>query len=203
MTIDMKNAPLQAREEHIFAVTSSQRFLRMEGLGNEVPFFICPYAIEEQRDMQKVIVRLEHRLRFEDVRVLSINLYKLCLEILQKNGDLEYILKSEAKMGKAKLLEELQGVLDVEKVIIPAIRAEMEEASFNVLFLTGVGEVFPYIRSHNILNNLQSSAKDQPTLMFFPGQYRHSLEQGASLDLFGRLLDDKYYRAFNIYHCEA
>ena len=26
------------------------------------------------------------------------------------------------------------------------------------------------------------------------------LEEGASLDLFGRLHDDKYYRAFNIYH---
>ncbi|WP_261863114.1 DUF1788 domain-containing protein [Psychrobacter sp. JCM 18900] len=44
--------------------------------------------------------------------------------------------------------------------------------------------------------------KNQP-LSFFPGAYTHSLESGASLDLFGRLHDDKYYRAFNIYHCEA
>ena len=38
--------------------------------------------------------------------------------------------------------------------------------------------------------------------MFFPGEYSHSLEKGASLDLFGRLHDDKYYRAFNIYDRE-
>jgi hypothetical protein len=56
-----------------------------------------------------------------------------------------------------------------------------------VLFLTGIGEVFPYIRSHNVLNNLQSTPKDKPTVMFFPGEYRHSLEQGASLELFGLL----------------
>jgi len=72
-----------------------------------------------------------------------------------------------------------------------------------VIFLSGVGEVFPYIRSHNVLNNLQSTAKDKPTVMFFPGAYTHSLESGASLDLFGRLHDDKYYRAFNIFHCEV
>ena len=79
----------------------------------------------------------------------------------------------------------------------------MQDAEFDVMFITGVGEVFPYIRSHNVLNNLQSTAKDKPTVMFFPGAYTHSLETGASLDLFGRLHDDKYYRAFNIYHYEA
>jgi hypothetical protein len=39
--------------------------------------------------------------------------------------------------------------------------------------------------------------------MFFPGEYRHSLEQGASLELFERLHDDKYYRAFNIYETQV
>jgi hypothetical protein len=65
--------------------------------------------------------------------------------------------------------------------------------------INGVGEVYPYIRPHNVLNNLQRVAKDQPTVLFFPGAYTHSLEKGTSLDLFGRLHDDKYYRAFNIY----
>ncbi len=75
----------------------------------------------------------------------------------------------------------------------------MRERTFDVMFITGVGEVFPYIRSHNVLNNLQSTAQDRPTVMFFPGTYTQSLETGASLDLFGVLHDDKYYRAFNIF----
>jgi hypothetical protein len=78
----------------------------------------------------------------------------------------------------------------------------MQSAAFDVMFITGVGEVFPYIRSHNVLNNLQSAAKDKPTVMFFPGKYTHSLEGGASLDLFNIHQNDKYYRAFNIYHYE-
>ena len=86
---------------------------------------------------------------------------------------------------------------------MPAIAEKMRQREFDVMFITGVGEVFPYIRSHNVLNNLQSTAKEQPTVMFFPGDYTHSVEAGASLDLFGKLRDDKYYRAFNIYHAEV
>ncbi len=33
----------QQRFQHLFTVVSSERFLKMQGLGNEVPFFICPY----------------------------------------------------------------------------------------------------------------------------------------------------------------
>ena len=75
----------------------------------------------------------------------------------------------------------------------------MDKADFDVMFITGVGEVFPYIRSHTVLNNLQSTAKNKPTVMFFPGEYSQSLEEGSSLNLFGKLIDDNYYRAFNIY----
>jgi hypothetical protein len=113
------------------------------------------------------------------------------------------MIENEAKLTKPKLQEELQGILSVEHILIPAIADLISNTEFDVLFLTGVGEVFPFIRSHNVLNNLQSTAKEKPTVLFFPGTYTHSLESGASLDLFGRLHDDKYYRAFNIFHCEA
>ena len=86
-------------------------------------------------------------------------------------------------MSKFELKNELQSMLDVEHVIVPAIAAKMKAEKFDVLFITGVGEVFPYIRSHNILNNLQKRAKEKPTLMFFPGEYKHSIEKGASLEL--------------------
>jgi hypothetical protein len=128
-----------------------------------------------------------------------VNLYDLSIDLLQKRGIWNRILEIEETVSKARLKELLQGVLDPETHLVPAIASRMEEKSFDVMFITGVGEVFPYIRSHNVLNNLQSTAKEQPTVMFFPGTYEQSLESGASLDLFGRLHDDKYNRAFNIY----
>jgi hypothetical protein len=63
-----------------------------------------------------------------------------------------------------------------------------------MLFIKGVGKVFPFIRSHIVLNNLQSAVKNIPTLMFFPGEY-----SGKSLKLFNLLEDDNYYRANNIF----
>jgi hypothetical protein len=194
--------PMQDRFQHLFAVISSQRFLNKQGLGNEVPFFICPFRPEEAVAMERLQRQLINRLEQAGVPVLEINLYDLSIEILKERDVWSRILEIEESVSKEQLKELLQGVLDPEAHLIPAIAAKLASLDFEVLFLSGVGEVFPYIRSHNILNNLQSTAKEKPTVMFFPGTYTHSLESGASLDLFGRLHDDKYYRAFNIFHCE-
>ena len=106
-------------------------------------------------------------------------------------------------MDKDKLLEDMQSILDVRSAIVPAIAERLESEEHDVLLLHGIGEIFPFIRSHNILNNLQSTAKSRPTVMFFPGSYTYSPDTGASLELFDRLHDDKYYRAFNIYHVDT
>jgi len=197
---DIANRPLAERSDYLFDRISSERFLKRQGLGNEVPFFICPFDPKEANKMQDLTGQLAKRLRRDGVQVLEINLYDLSIEILQQRGIFERVLETEESVSKDELKELLQGVLDPESHLIPSISEKMNQRPFNVMFISGVGEVFPYIRSHNVLNNLQSVAKEQPTVMFFPGKYTHSLESGASLDLFGLLRDDKYYRAFNIYH---
>ncbi|QFY91189.2 DUF1788 domain-containing protein [Magnetovirga frankeli] len=203
MTFDQTRMPMQDRFQHLFAVISGQRFLNKQGLGNEVPFFICPFRPEESVEMERLQRQLINRLEQLGVRVLEVNLYDISIEMLRAEGDFEWLIENEESLEKVKFQEELQGILDIENTLIPAIAEKIKSIDFDVLFMSGVGEVFPYIRSHNVLNNLQSTAKEKPTVMFFPGAYTHSLESGASLDLFGRLNDDKYYRAFNIFHCEA
>lgn len=203
MTVDIAKMPMQIRFQHLFAVMSGKRFLKKQGLGNEVPFFICPFRPEEAIEMERLQRQLVNRLEQAGVRILEINLYDLSVEILKERNIWDQILDMEESVSKEHLKELLQGVLDPEAHLIPAIATKLASTEFEILFLSGVGEVFPYIRSHNVLNNLQSTAKERPTVMFFPGAYTHSLESGASLDLFGRLHDDKYYRAFNIFHCEA
>jgi hypothetical protein len=192
--------PIKERFDHLLEILSSNKFLRMEGF-NDVPFYICPYDPKENVEMLRLADQLRDTLAADfGIQVLTANLYDLSLELLRKRGILERILEEEPNLSKGELKELLQGVLDPEAHIIPAISDRMKETQFDILFITGVGEVFPYIRSHNVLNNLQSTAKAHPTVMFFPGEYRQSLEEGASLDLFNLLHDDRYYRAFNIYH---
>ena len=203
MTQDISNAPIAERFEHLYKLMSSERFLKMQGLGNEVPFFICPFASKESVEMSNLGNQLVRKLQQNGIRVLKINLYDLSIELLKGRGIWEKVLEMEESISKDQLKELLQGVLDPETHLVPAIAAKMDQTEFEVMFITGVGEVFPYIRSHSVLNNLQSTAKERPTLMFFPGEYTQTVESGASLDLFGRLRDDKYYRAFNIYHVEV
>lgn len=199
MTIQPDTLTIPERFEHLFKLISSQRFLLKQGLGNEVPFFICPYSPEEAVQMERMVGQLARKLEQNGVGVLEINLYDLSIELLRERGIWDRILEIEETVSKAELKDLLQGVLDPETHLVPAISTKMQTRPFDVMFITGVGPVFPYIRSHNVLNNLQSTAKEQPTVMFFPGTYTQSLESGASLDLFGLLHDDKYYRAFNIY----
>jgi hypothetical protein len=186
--------------EHLLAVISSEKFLKMQGLGNEIPFFICPFDPGKAEKMNReVIGPLINQLAHMGIRVLRVDLFDLSIEILKKRGIWEQTLEAEADLSKSELKDLLQGVLDPEHHLIPAIAEKMQKDDFDVLFITGVGEVFPYIRSHTVLNNLQSAAKEKPTIMFFPGEYSQSAEKGSSLNLFGKLLDDNYYRAFNIY----
>lgn len=203
MSAGVADMPMQQRFQHLFAVMSGERFLKKQGLGNEVPFFICPFKPDESVEMARLERQLVSRLAHAGVRVTEINLYDLSVEILRNRDIWERVLEMEESVSKDQLKELLQGVLDPETHLVPAIASRIADGEFDILFLTGVGEVFPYIRSHNVLNNLQSTAKEQPTVMFFPGAYTYSVESGAALDLFGRLHDDKYYRAFNIFHCEV
>ncbi len=218
MSPKISQQPLAARFEHLVKVISSQRFLKMQGLNNDLPFYICEFKAAEAFEMERIRRQLGNKLASmsidclhgRGVKVLDINLYDLCIALLQdREGSNEgsslwnEILAGEPDWEKDKLLELLQNVLGIEEYLIPAIGERLIAADPDVLFLSGIGEVFPYIRSHNVLNNLQSTAKGKPTVMFFPGEYRHSLEQGASLELFGLLRDDKYYRAFNIFEIQV
>lgn len=191
------------RVEHLFQVVISQRFLTKQGLGNEVPFFICPFPAEEGLSMNEDRRALVTRITHAGVKVLDLSLYDLSLGILEERGILDQVLEIEPDTEKSEIRELLQSVLDPTANLIPRIGQAIADTPHDVIFLSGVGEVYPYIRSHNVLNNLQSTAKDKPTVLFFPGSYTHALATGASLELFGRLHDDKYYRAFNILNYEV
>ena len=218
MSTKLSQQPFSKRFEHLVGVIAGERFLQMRGLNNDLPFYVCEFSPAEASEMQRLQRQLSNTLEGlsiaclggRGVKVLEINLYDLCIELLREregsNADTnlwDELVSIEVTLEKDGLLELLQNVLSVKDYLVPAIRERLEQSEFDVLFLTGIGEVFPYIRSHNVLNNLQSTAKAKPTVMFFPGEYRYSLEQGASLELFGLLHDDKYYRAFNIYETQV
>lgn len=184
---------------HLVKVISSERFLKMQGLGNEIPFFICPFKAENAFEIDQMRRQLANKLTQEGVSVLEIDLYDLSINLLRQRGLFDRLIGMEAEMPKDHLLETLGNVLDPRSYIVPEIAGISQSAGdYDVMFICGVGEVFPYIRSHNILEDLQIAIKNRPVVLFFPGDYTFSIESGSSLKLFGRMEDNKYYRAQNI-----
>lgn len=195
---DLSLTSIPERQNHLFEIMTSQKFLQMQGLSNEVPFFIFPYRPQEQTEIVKMTRSLFNQLQKKGVRVKEANLYDLAIGLLKKAGIFETIIHNESSFSKDELFEDLQGVLDPESYLVPEIASLLDKSFVDVLFITGVGEVYPYIRSHNILNNLQRFATTHPTVLWFPGEYTYSPDSGSSLRLFGELSDNRYYRAFNI-----
>ena len=188
----MKIENLDIKFDKLFDNLTQESFLSMQALGGEIPFYIVPYNPVQENDVALKIKQLKDRLAFSGHSVYEIDLYDLSLDMLQDRGVLEKIIAKEQQLSKEKLFKTLQGVLDSETKLVPKIEELVKNNPSQMIFLTGIAHVFPYIRSHTVLNNLQNRIKDRPTVMFFPGTYTQELS------LFGRLKDDNYYRAFNL-----
>ena len=197
------NRPIAERFNHLLTVMSSPRFLKMQGIGNEGPFFIFSFKPSDTFEMKQLEANLLTHLSLKGVRVLKIDLYDLSIEMLKERGIWEQVLEIEPTVDKSQLLELFEGVLDPKDNLVPAIATKMAEQPYDILLVTGIGEVYPYIRTHNLLENLQSTAKNAPTVFFFPGSYTPSLEKGFMLNLFDLPSGNNYYRAFDIEHFEV
>ena len=179
--------------DSLFKIFSSPRFLNKEGLGGELPFFIHSYPVQHQAEIEIHIQSLVKRLQNVGIAIMEVNLYQLCIDILNDEKLLAQIVSREDKVPKHRFMRMLSGPLNIDTVVIPEIHKRLANASAKIIFLTGIGAAFPIIRSHTILNNLQTVVGDLPLVMFFPGTYNNQ-----SLTLFDRLKDDNYYRAHNL-----
>ena len=182
----------------LYEVIRSSRFLERRGLGNELPFFISAYHPSREAEVDSLTVTLATRLSNHGVSVLRLNLYDVIVEHLQARGVWQRLLEREPKIPKDQFLQTLLNVTSPKDQLVPLVASKLAAAPIQVLLLTGVGLVFPYLRSHSVLENLQSVTQQIPTVLFFPGDYSFEAGKGSYLKLFGVLPDDRYYRAFNI-----
>ncbi|UGT67961.1 DUF1788 domain-containing protein [Nocardia gipuzkoensis] len=195
---------LVSDEKHVYDVLRSERFLKMEGLSKEVPFFIYHFPPSWALDVDDMRDRVQTKLQSDEGRsVVEINLYDLAVELLKARGVWERVLDLEPTMDKSEFRGVLQGMLDPHDHLAPAIRARLDEQSSDMVFLTGIGEVFPFIRTHTVLENLQSVVVGRPMLVWFPGTYEFTQTAGHQLRALNLGASDSYYRAKDILEQEA
>ena len=134
---------MQDRFQHLFAVISGQRFLNKQGLGNEVPFFICPYKPEESVEMERLQRQLINRLEQVGTRILEINLYDLSIEILKERDIWDQIVEMEDSVSKEQLKELLQGVLTPKRILFLRLRPSWRAPISRFFFCPALAKCSP------------------------------------------------------------
>lgn len=186
--------------DRLFTIMTSEKFLRSEGLGKEVPLYIQPYAIERQSGIEKRIRALSKRIAAEGKCVHTIELLELVQSITSPGDRLKRLLEKEPSMPRDKMLATMARWTDPKQHLVPAMTQQIEDAKSDVTLVHGCGSVYPFLRTHTILENLQAAMEAKPIVFFFPGEYRHREAAGSDLSLFGQLTYKGYYRAFNLDH---
>ena len=184
---------IAAKFQDHFLKISTESFLKKNSLGGEIPFWISTYSPEAELEVTKAIKSLKNKLENNGIPILEINLYDISMQILNEQLGENAIFEIEQQMDKIEFKSALKSVLDLNEVFMPRLKSIIDTSQAKVYFITGVGTCYPFIRSHNVLNNLQNIAKVAPTVMFFPGTYT-----GHALNLFSLFKDDNYYRAYHI-----
>ena len=182
---------LETLFEGIFNKLISPEFGK--NLGGELPLFIQPIPADQQDSAEGQIKRLSTRLKKKGIESVIINLYDLCIDILSDEGVLDTILEEEANLSREDIISTLDSILDIKSVIIPRIKKAIEEAHPTYAFISGVGNVYPFVRSHGILNNIDELTGHCHLILFFPGDYNN-----LQLKLFGSISDENYYRGHNL-----
>ena len=209
MMLSKDQRTLDAVFKHLFTLLRSRKFLDLDDGYGEVPFFICPFDPSLAQEIPERVSSLITGLKENGIKCLHVDLYSLCIEILKKSdtddsdNTFKLISEQEKDLEKSDLADVFAEVLSPEHKLKPAIVKIIEDApAYDLIMLSGVGEVYPYVRTHALLASLEAVIVNKPLVILFPGKYLVSPNSGASLELFGRLDNDRYYRATNILDCK-
>jgi hypothetical protein len=173
---------------------SSVDALTKYGTANDMKFYIFDYDPKDELRIRKEITKIKNI----NPNIVEFDLYNMLLEIINKEGYLDTIKSMEKEYDSEVMLSAIfQPLLAIEEEnnpIISMFKDMTSDDGTKIILITGVGKAYPIIRSHSILNNLQSVFKINPVVMMYPGKYE--VRKKMTLRLFDRLDDDNYYRAF-------
>lgn len=200
----MSDITIPPRFETVYRIVSNPRFLQRQGLGNEVPFFVEPYRPEKEFAVVDQIISLHRRLAIEGIPSILLPMYDVVLDTLKRSWPLERVFDLEKRLpkknGRRTFLEEMKKFTDPgkDKALQREILTRLESVpDHRLVLMYQLGTVYPYLRTHTLLNNLHSVITAVPLVVFFPGDYVSSDRDGYYFSLFGRFHSD-YYRAFDL-----
>lgn len=172
----------------------TDEFLKCQGLGNEIGFWVFDYQPESELQVREYIKFLEEMLakKQSHLKVTNINLLSALVDYLGERGFMDKAIELQKAKGDGALLKALKGPLHMDK-FVPYLNQRYGASGSDLILMSGVGSVWPMLRAHNILNSLHSVLGHVPLVLFYPGQY-----DGQAMSLFGKIPSNNYYRAFKL-----
>ena len=167
-------------------------FMKASGAANEIGYYVFDYHPRDELLLRGKVQELVARYGTGQMSFIikEFDLFEILLGLLKERGYLERVYKFEQDQGFAYMQNAVTRMLRVGKdhLLVRHIKENTPENC--VIFLTGVGKSYPFIRAHNIINSLQEVMDGVPVVLFYPGLYKD-----FSLSLFGSVQDGNHYRA--------
>lgn len=168
-------------------------FQQNKGLGNDVGYYIFDYPTEYEEYIRIRVKKIKDKINDNNYpfKIQEFDIYNIVFDIIKEKNYLEKIFQLEEKRGTKKTLQAIQSMLKLgtdNNLISKKILEEYDKNT--VIFITGIGKIYPIVRAHDILNNLDIT--EVPLVLFYPGKYT-----GTDLKLFNEIEDTNYYRALS------
>lgn len=165
-------------------------FLEGKGLSNEVNILMFCFAAEDEM----VVRHFVEQLSFDQNLACNLkvyNLYDIYISLCEDLDILDAIPEMEGSDGSDYLLEQLHCAIGNNDFIQKMQYSDHKVG--DVIMLSGIGEVFPFMRVHKLLEAMQPHFSNVPIVVMYPGTF-----DGHSMQLFNKLRPNDYYRAFNV-----
>lgn len=183
---------LRNRLDKIMERIESEDFLKNQGLGNEIGFYVFDYPAEAELEVREHLTFMADKLVKRGRTFSNINLFEILIELLESRKLTERAFKVQKERGDDALFKALKGPLEQNRVA-EFIESKIDHDNSEFILLHGLGSAWPIIRGHGLLNALHAKVGNIPTVLFYPGEY-----SGTALKAFGQIESNNYYRAFKL-----
>lgn len=170
-------------------------------------FAILQYDPDQEFKLRRMVQRLSHELSTHGWRVLSLDLQKLLLDRVRRQGAewLQRVIAMERRMAKidaarglnylssklAPLIEGPQGLAaDCSRLILQDAEHHPDQQDHTLALIGRAGGLYPFYRTSALLKHLDGRTGGVPVVLLYPGT-----RQGkAGLSFMGTLTADNDYR---------
>src|SRR5690554_4317408 len=135
---------LQDRLNQIPAKLLSEEFLKGQGIGNEIGFWIFDYPPEHELTVREYVQFLESMLakKHAHLKVVNINLLQCLMAYLEERNFVDKAVQMQQAKGDDALIKALKGPLHMDK-FAPYLTSQYNASEQDIILMTGVGSVWP------------------------------------------------------------